>query len=304
MSFKDTMFLLAASQGILLSLGLITSVYYRKWAHFFLGLIILILSLEILSTWYIRMGYHEASYTFPFWNLPSYLVLPPAFYFFGKFIARPHFQILKIHRLFFAPAILEILIELLSYFSNIYLGTSIRLFPNPIWFGLTEIVPPLALVFVLFLWGMDIWALQKVLVKTYTTSTRKYLLKVLGLYSIFVLLALLWILELFFQLPAYFITLRILCIFIFALGYLSYFQPDFLRMPESVYRLASSPGQARVTALEMERIHKAFREERLFLKPKLSLRNCLNLIIWAAKGHLWNLISSNSSPVTLLCAPC
>lgn len=76
-NWKATLYLLAACQGLLLSLAFLFSFGKNRYAKVFLGLILFILSLEVLNAWGIQVKYHASPHKIPFWLLQSYLVLPP-----------------------------------------------------------------------------------------------------------------------------------------------------------------------------------------------------------------------------------
>ena len=187
--------LIFAGQGILLSLGLISSVGIKKWSNFFLGLITLLISLQILDVWGIRTGYHNLEGRFPFWNFYSYLYLPPALFFFGKINTVPRFQLKKLHTLFFVPAILEIAISSYVDYSNQYLGTQIQLLQNSLYAWTTQLIPVIGMTVVVVLFGKDIYSLDRQFKKTFPSQSFEHLFKIKVLFLFFFLLTVLWILE-------------------------------------------------------------------------------------------------------------
>jgi hypothetical protein len=102
--WKTTAILLASGQGILLSLALLSPFRKQDKSNFFLGLILWVVSLELLSAWAMRAHYFNAPGAFHFYVLGSYLLWPPSVWLFAQLNTHPAFKLRKKHLLLFVPA--------------------------------------------------------------------------------------------------------------------------------------------------------------------------------------------------------
>ncbi|QCK14602.1 helix-turn-helix domain-containing protein [Mangrovivirga cuniculi] len=272
MDLLEIILLISAGQGLLLSLALISSGVIGKKQNLFLGLITLIISLEILTGWAVKTNTTNVENVFPFWIFCSYLALPPALFLFGKLSTKARFKIKFWHLALFFPAIIEIVVELSSFYSNRYLTTSYSLINNPAWFWFTEILPLLVMILALAVVGKDIQKLRSSIQFLPGKKAQKHLVKVFVFFICFLLITLLWFLEAIIHLPVFKYTVIILCIIIFALGYISFFNPDFFSLPPLLTRKTSFSDNARESRTEAERIHKMFIKKKLYHQPQLTVK--------------------------------
>lgn len=270
-SFLDTFLLISGSQGILISLALIFSLFRKRWSNGFLGLITLVISLEILTIWAVRTGYTSVPGRLPFWILSSYLILPPALYLLGKINTIPNFRIRRWHTLMFLPALMEILLEIYGDYASRYFGQAQEWTRGTFWYVFTEIIPILAVIGVLILFGRDIWRLAKHLKKL--GIQHNHLGKVRIFHLLFSLITLIWVLEALFQLPILRITITLLCGFVFLIGYISFYNPNFL-LPPPFLRMKPAGYEIRDQERDtlIEKIRDGFRTDGLYLRPRLTLR--------------------------------
>jgi len=278
LSFWGNVLLLSGGQGLLLSLALLSSVFLKKWSNFFLGLATLVISLEILSAWSLQVGYNTQPRPFPFWLLGSYLILPPAIFMFSQLNTRPGFRLRAGHGLLFLPALLEIVVEFFAFYSNTYLGTTYRPFDQPLWFVFTEILPVVATLVVLTFWAIALRQLQ--VQARHFPGVKPYLhvRKVLAFFILFSLMTLLWLLEAIFQLAIFRITVTVLCAFLYTLGYIAFFRPDFFHRPAYFTRPpATGFGESQEEErAEVQRIHSFFQEQHLYRQSQLTLKKAAN----------------------------
>lgn len=268
---SELLMLIAAAQGILISLALLSALIKDRPSNGFLGLITLVISLEIMTIWAVRTGYTGEPGRFPFWILSSYLILPPALYLLGKINTVVNFRVKRWHWYLFLPALLEILMEFYGDYTSRHLGTGPALTRGTFWFVFTEIVPILGVVFVLILFGADIHRLSHHLKQL--GIRHAHLQKVRAFHLLFSLLTLLWILEAVFQLQVFRITITFLCGFVFLIGYISFYNPNYLLPPVLLRKKISEkePGMDG-NKKQLQRIRQAFENEQLYLRPKLSLK--------------------------------
>ncbi|WP_228235867.1 helix-turn-helix domain-containing protein [Allomuricauda sp. M10] len=271
-NFEQIVLLLISGQGILLSLGLISTIVKKRWSNFFLGWIILVLTLEMLNAWAMTIGYHGTKHLFPFWILGSYLILPPAILFFLKASTKASFRFSKKHVLYFVPACVEILLAAFAFYSNKIWGTDIHLIKNPFWFFLTEILPVIGMVSVLVYFALTLFGLTLQLKGHPGRTGSRPLIKLYLFFGVFSLLTLLWILQSFFKIEVFEVIKTLILLFIFILGYLGYFQPKFFDVPEFVKSQNKRNSYPNLDdAKELERLNHLFEVDKLFLQPKLTL---------------------------------
>ena len=267
----ETLLLLSACQGFLISGGLLFFILKGKPSNFFLGIITLVISLEIGTIWAVRTGYTNEPGRFPFWILGSYLLLPPALYLMGKINTVPNFRMQRWHAYLFLPALIEILIEFYSDYTNRYTDSTISFTQSSLWNTFTEILPIIGLVAVLIFVGRDIRGLQTHLKNL--GIRHPHLVKVQIFYLLFSVFALLWILEAFFRLSVFRITIALLCGFVFLIAYISFYNPNFLLPPPFLRKKSSSSSpQSGKDEHYLENIRKAFEADKLYLRPKLTLK--------------------------------
>ncbi|NMM50130.1 helix-turn-helix domain-containing protein [Marinigracilibium pacificum] len=273
MSEFQTILLISGSQGIILSLGLITSGVLKKKQNLFLGLITLVFALEILTGWAVITKRTNDPDIFPFWVFSSFLIIPPALFLFGKLTTKAKFKIEGWHKLLFIPSIIEIISEFGSYFFNKYSGSQISLFRNSLWFWFTELLPLLSVIIVLFINGIDINALRNSIKTIPGTKSYQHLIKISVFYLILVLITIFWFLEAVINLPLFSYSVLLLCLIIFALGYISFFSPDFFDLPPILIRTTSFADSSIEARTEMGRINEEFTSRKIYLQPRLTIKN-------------------------------
>jgi AraC-like DNA-binding protein len=97
--------------------------------------------------------------------------------------------------------------------------------------------------------------------------------KVRVFHVMFSLIALIWVLEALFHLPIFRITITFLCGFVFLIGYISFYNPNFLLPPPFLrIKAAVTASGTQVRDAQLEKIRHGFHAEQLFLRHKLSLK--------------------------------
>lgn len=218
--------LIAASQGILLGIALLFPGRKRDRSNPFLGLMILIISLELLNAWGIQVKYHQSKNAFPFWLLESYLILPASLWLFAKAATDPEFRFKAKHLLFYIPAFIEIVIETTLNIRYRLTGQLIRLQDIKPWFFFTEVLPILWMMAALILYGRALYHFSKQQHRM-TRAGRILPVKIYWLFAIFCLLTICWAGEVMMHLPIFTFVEIILVGFLFALGYIGYASPVF-----------------------------------------------------------------------------
>lgn len=219
--------LLASGQGILLSLALLTPSSKKDKSNIFLGLIILIFSLELLNAWGMQVRYHQLAHAFPFWLLGSYLVVPPSIWLFVQYNTQPGFRFKRKYLLLYVPALVEIVAETFTFIHYRTTGNASQLQRNIVWYYFTEVIPILWTAWVLVVYNRSLRKIRE------QPMLRTQRFKLYGLFIFFLLLLTCWAGEVFLQLPIFTVVEMLLVLFLFSLGYIGYFRPAFFEAPEA-----------------------------------------------------------------------
>lgn len=218
MSPEIPLLLLAGGQGVVLSFGLMASSLRGSRGGVFLGLVLFVLSLVLLTAWGMKTGtLHDAP---PFWLLESFLIIPPALWCFVQTMTVPGFRFGSRQYLLFVPAGIEVATESTVYLINRIAGTHIRLLDHPFWLFLTEIVPVIGMGYVMILFGRKLWV-----------SGRGWPVGLTGLFALLSGLTILWIGEVLFQLPIFSYTEGVLIGGLLALCFVAFFRTSFFQAP-------------------------------------------------------------------------
>lgn len=266
--------LLASAQGLLLGITLLLPVKKKDRSNVFLGLIVLVLSLELLNAWGMQVHYHSAKNAIPFWLLESYLILPPSLWFFVQSNRNPGFRFRKKDLLLYVPAFIEITVETILTTRYRLTGQGAHLQEQPLWFFFTEILPILwmAAVLVMYLKALPRFSRQA---SPAFTPARAHATKLYGLFIIFVLLTVCWMGEAIIRLQIFTITATLLVLFLFALGYLGYAVPAFFDMRVTAPK---KPAETPAPAFpgyndqqELQRLTLIFEQSALHTRPGLTI---------------------------------
>ena len=273
-NWQAIIYLLASGQGLLLTLALLSQINKKNKSGFFLGLILLILSLELLNAWGMQVRYHSQPNVIPFWLIQSYLILPPAIWLFMQFNLHPNFTFKKNYLLLFLPACIEIITESTTSLIHKFTGHHIRMLDYGFWWFLTEFVPVIWTALVL---GVFVLALLKYARSIPTNQTKGFqlhLFKLWTFFAYFLLLTILWSLGSIIELQIFFWIELMLTFLLFVLGYIGYLKPDFFENPVT---LPQTP--VKIPSFEqyddqktLQKLNLIFNEESIHTQSKLSLK--------------------------------
>lgn len=272
MSFWQIILLLSAGQGILLSLALISSIRKRYWQNVFLGLFLITISLELLNIWRISTGQFGGENAFPYWNLESYLIIPPAIFLFSRIVTQPHFKVESWHFLLFLPALIEI-ISAFFYNYVLYPRIEFRLIDQWWWVWPTQIIPVFLIAAVLAVFAYDILRLKRLINDRGIGLPDAHILKVTIFFGVLCSFTILWILEAFFLLPVLDITLGILCALLYAISYLAIINSDFFKLPSYLTKTIKATRPKQKDQEGISAIDNAFIKQKLYLKPGLTVKD-------------------------------
>lgn len=230
---------------------------------FFLGLVVWVLTFEMLFSWTALT--HPAGWLsdFPLNLLLNYLLIPPSLWIFIKYRTDTQFHWKNWHWWLFLPALTELLLQVLS------LNGLFSLQGNPYWTGFSEYLPLLGFLYVItWFWFTYLKVLKETPNPSMTVRSMPQL-KLLALMISLTLLGVFWITFTFIG-WRYFFMIEYLIIFLFfGLAFLNFLEgqtyPDLIRSkPEfSHYNDEQS----------LEKIRTSIVEEKAFLKASLTLKD-------------------------------
>jgi AraC-like DNA-binding protein len=273
-NWKAVVYLLASGQGILLSMALLP-VRQKHVSNTFLGLILLVISLELLNAWGMQVKYYSSPDVFPFWLFQSYLILPPSVWLFAQTTTKLDVIFNRKYLLFYIPAGIDITVQIGWYLHHRFIGKSIHLLDIKPWFFFAEILPIIWMGFVLLMYVQRLIVLSIQLKKAAIRFSPMYLLKIYGMFVFLTLLTILWVAAVLMNMQVFSLIELVLTLFLFALGYIGYFNPTFFEVPKLLNKKtteAELPLFPNYTdSHELQRLTYAFEQKCLHTRSKLSL---------------------------------
>jgi AraC-like DNA-binding protein len=265
--------LLAAGQGILLGVALIIPGWRRDRSNPFLGLMILVISLELLNAWGMQVHYHSLENKIPFWLLESYFILPASLWLFIKANTDAGFQFSKKYLLLYLPAFVEIVTETTFYVRFFLTGQVVHLLDIKAWFFSTEILPVLCMVAVLVFYARNLSRFSQTYRAGMTAASRILMIKMYGLFIILLLLTICWSAEVLLHLSIFTFVEIILISFLFVMGYMGYARPMFFeRIKNTAKRSAGVHSFAHYDdKKEAERVTRMLEQNALYTRPGLTI---------------------------------
>lgn len=265
MLVSESLYLIAAVLGILISLALISQVFTDKKGNFFLGLVMLLFSFEILFSWGALSGYNNSDGAFHIGLLLNYLIVPPAIWLFIQFSTTPSFRWKAWHFLLFIPALVQLVFQLLSRSG----GWSLR--ENLLWVFFVDYLPLLGFIAALAFFWIVYFRLRRH--NAFKASQEKWLprFRVLLLMGGLSLICLAWVIFSFIGWEYFEVIELILVVLIFALAFLNFLgTPQF---PTVIKSTAKEEFSGYTDQEQLKRLDHALREAGQYLDPDLSLKS-------------------------------
>lgn len=183
----ENLYFIASVLGILMGLLLMSQLFKGEKSDFFIGIVVMTLSIELLFSWGVLSGYTNNENAIPFWKLLNYLLLPPSIWLFIKYNTDDNFKLHLWHYSLFFPAIIAYGLELYSEFTPITLRDYYS------WTWLTEYLPILGMLYVIILFWTTYYKLYYG--KNNSTEKRQKIeqLKLVLLMASITLLTILWL---------------------------------------------------------------------------------------------------------------
>lgn len=214
----ENLLLVASIFGMFIGLAMLSRVFTKNKDDFFLGLVIIMLSLELLFSWGYYSGYNNSEGALPFFNLLNYLIIPPSIWLFVRFNIDDNFKFQRWHYTLYIPAILAYAIEILAS-----LG-SFSLKEYEIWFWFTDIIPLIGLIYVIGVFWLQYIRLYRL--KAFSIGKTNFIerTKLFLLMSAITLLAFIWLLFSFVGWSHYEILEYLLIFFFFSFAFLHFLE--------------------------------------------------------------------------------
>lgn len=264
----ENIFLVSSMLGFLLSLALVTYIFKPYKANFFLGLIILFISVQLLFSWGSHSGYNNAPEAFPFWIFLTYHIIPPSIWLFTKSIFDRSFKVKRWHALLFMPALTEI-----SIHTSRKLGIipyQINLMDYHAWIWFIDYIPLLCLILSLvFFWKNYLQTSQLNGFKQGKGARISHVKSVL-LMSVLSLICLLWLFFTFIGWENFSIIEFLLVSLLLVISFLIFLdsQPFPLLGKISSENSFSHYDDHK----QLKRLYQVLLEKQLFARPNLSLK--------------------------------
>lgn len=270
--WQTGLLLIAAVQGLLLGTTMLLPGKQKHVSGVYLGIIILVLALELLTAWSIGSGYHHAPQVIPFWLLESYLFLPAAAWLFMKTNLVTDFRPRRQHLLLLLPGLIEVVTESCVYVYNLSAAHPIALLRIQAWWLATEILPVIWMVLVLVRSGRSLLqrARQQ---KGVTAFTGLPPARLLAIHLLLTLLVVLWIADAMLLWPVFPAVALLIVLILFTLSLVSYTQASLLQVvPMAKSKPAAQPAfNGYDDVQEWERLQALLEQHRLYKRSKLTL---------------------------------
>ena len=275
MNFKTIVLLLAAGQGLLLSLALISKSWKTNKSNFFLGIVVFVMSIEVLSDFARQLKYQASPNAFPFWFLGSYLFLPPAIWFFFRINLSVNFKITRRYVWLFLPAFIEICIESVSAVLLRFYGIRLNLVGYTGWFLFTEILPLAGMIAVILIYGFQLISAKRRAGQSGIPAVIKHVNIHTIVFGVLASLTVLWVVMVFSRMYVFGIVEVILVCSIYVLGYIAYVRPSFFMVPHVLQH--ASDDKKTFNGYnhrdELNRVNDLLISGKLYAKSKLSLND-------------------------------
>ena len=285
-NINETILLVASIQGFLLFLGLFTKKTTNKLSSVSIGILVYVITITLLFSWGSASQYNNSKNVIPFWVLQSYLLIPASFWLFFEVNTNTKFKFSKKYLMIFLPAFLEILAQIIFYvFFKLLKNTIfVSVIKSQYWFFFSEILPLFATVLILSFYVRKLWQIKLKLKEFKNLILNSYFKKMFFISGFMCLLLLVWTASTYYLIQFKIIEIVLVC-FIFLLGYIAYFKPDFFEIPKEILLKNQSlnPFPNFVDKTELNKLNLIFTAKSLHLRPKLTVSELANEINLPAK---------------------
>ena len=260
----ENIYFVSSIIGLLISLSLILQGFTHSKANFFMGLVVLVFSFELLFSWGTQSGYNNDPESFPIGILLNYQIFPPAIWLFAKFHTDDNFSLRSWHFLLFITAFLQTSIEVFCFRNKI----SLTEYPAWVWFS--DYLPLLGFIFSLGYFWVSYYRLSTWV--SHKPDKRMWLsqIRLIGLMASLSLIGLLWLIFTFVGWQYFNIIELVLVILFLGLTFLIFLESQTFSTKIKVDKSKEFPNYD--DQKQLKRLNQILQEEQLFLKPNLSLK--------------------------------
>jgi AraC-like DNA-binding protein len=248
---NDILLLLAAGQGTLLSLALLSYGFRGDYFRFFFGIFLFTFSVELWTYWGLSTSHIQSHPFVPYWSLNSYLFIPPSVAFLLKNLGRGKQTPSRMDYLLLIPGLVEIVTEVIGY----YLGKSgmrLTFLGTSLWEFFTNQFP--------IIWLAAVLAISFTRRPVYP----KYFL----LFGLFTVLTIVWPIDYLWP-NVIFTYVEVLLISMqFLFGYVAYFSPGFFDLP-TTSQVDNFKNYNDTQYLDQ--LHQLMQKDKVFLQAELSV---------------------------------
>jgi AraC-like DNA-binding protein len=259
----ENLILAAAIFGLLIGLAMLSRVFSDTKGDFFLGLVIIILTIELLFSWGYYSGYNNSEGAVPFWKLLNYLIIPPSIWLFIRYNTDDNFKFLKWHYALYIPAVLAYIIEILASL------VSISLKEYEVWFWFTDLLPLIGLIYFLGIFWLQY--IKHYHIKAFSTGKNNIIqrVKLFLLMSTLTIMAAIWLLFSFIGWSYYEILEYLIILFFFGFAFLHFLEGRNFPALNLETKHKEFPNYNDRENLQL--LDTVMNEKKPFLKPSLPL---------------------------------
>ncbi len=270
-NINETVLLVAAIQGLLLFLGLMTKKVPNKLSNVAIGIVVFVITISLLFSWGSASQYNNSTNVIPFWILQSYLLIPASFWLFFEANTNTKFKFSKKHLLVFLPSFLDILVQIIFYkFFRLLENTIfVSVIKSKYWLFFSEILPLLATTLLLVFYMRKLWLIKQQLSEYNNLLLNAYFKKMIFISVSMGLLLMVWAAS--YYLVDYKSIEIMLVAFVFLLGYVAYFKPDFFEIPKEVLSKNQNAFSNFDHKTALANLDLIFTEKSIYLRPKLTI---------------------------------
>lgn len=285
-NINETVLLVASIQGFLLFLGLLTKKTTNKLSSIAISILIFFVTITLLFSWGSATRYNNSPNAIPFWTLQSYLLIPASFWLFFEANTNPTFRFRKKHFLLFLPALVDVAFQIVFKLFYSFLNNQhfIAFLKSEFWFFFVEILPLFTTIFMLAFYVRKLWLMKQKLKAYNNLVLSAYFQKMIIISAFMALLIIVWAASTYYLIQYQFVEI-VLVAFVFLLGYVAYFKPNFFEIPKEILLKNQSlnPFSNYDDETALNSLYLIFVEQSLHLRPKLTVSELANELNLPAK---------------------
>lgn len=263
----ESVFLISAGLGFLLSMALMIDLFRPNKANFFLGIIIFFVSIQILFSWGSYSGYNNSSGNFPFWIFLTYHVFPPSVYLFSRYQLTAPVKLKSWYAILYLPALAEILITVFFQLGILFYPADLMEYQIWIWF--IDYIPMIGFIVSLgFFWRKYVKARKNNELKL-RNDYWIYHLNLLLLMGVLTIIGLLWLVFSLIGWEKFSIIEFLLVFLLFVFSFLRFLNSNSHLMMTVKSREDAFPNYN--DQEELKRLREVMDVKQLYINPDLSL---------------------------------